>query len=49
MSEESPPFMADSLCLFKSDLTPQGAVYSTLERVRLKGNRGGEPRKKNTI
>lgn len=49
MPEESPPFTADRLCLFKSDLTPQGAVYSALARVRLQGDRGGEQRKETTI
>jgi 2'-5' RNA ligase len=34
---ESTLFPADSLCLFKSDLTPGGAVYTSLVKVRTAG------------
>ena len=34
---ESRPFQADRLCLFKSDLTPRGAIYTPLVQVRTGG------------
>jgi 2'-5' RNA ligase len=34
----SAPFLVDSFCLYESDLTPQGPVYSIIERYPLTGN-----------
>ena len=31
----SPPFTVDHFALFESDLTPDGAVYSIVERYKL--------------
>jgi RNA 2',3'-cyclic 3'-phosphodiesterase len=31
----SAPFIVDAFCLYESDLTPEGAVYSPVERFRL--------------
>jgi 2'-5' RNA ligase len=31
----SAPFAVDSFCLYESDLSPQGAIYSIVERYRL--------------
>jgi 2'-5' RNA ligase len=31
----SPPFLVDNFCLYESDLTPQGPVYSIVERYPL--------------
>jgi 2'-5' RNA ligase len=39
---ESQLFPANRLCLFKSDLTPRGAVYTPL--VQVKTGRGGNSR-----
>jgi len=32
-----PPFPVDSFALFETTLTPEGAVYTTIERYRLAG------------
>jgi len=34
---QSTPFIADAICLFKSDLKPGGAVYTKLDRKALSG------------
>jgi 2'-5' RNA ligase len=34
-----PPFEVSAFCLFESRLTPEGAVYSVVERYELNGSR----------